>query len=59
MTAPAETGPACCTEPGCRRSYPISIYLADFSNRVFAGAPRWRRSRAGGTRPEPGPPGTS
>lgn len=26
----------CCTEPDCRRHYPISLYLADFSGRVFA-----------------------
>lgn len=27
---------ACCTEPGCRRRAPISLYLADLSGRVFA-----------------------
>lgn len=26
----------CCTESGCRRRYPISLYLADLSGRVFA-----------------------
>ena len=26
----------CCTEPECRRHYPIGLYLADFSDRVFA-----------------------
>lgn len=26
----------CCTEPGCRRHYPVSLYLTDFSGQVFA-----------------------
>lgn len=26
----------CCSEPACRRSEPIHLYLADFSNQVFA-----------------------
>lgn len=26
----------CCTEPACRRQYPISLYFADLSGRVFA-----------------------
>jgi hypothetical protein len=26
----------CCTEPDCRRHYPINLYLADFSGQVFA-----------------------
>lgn len=26
----------CCDDPECRRHYPISLYLADFSHRVFA-----------------------
>jgi hypothetical protein len=25
----------CCDEPGCRRRYPVSIYLGDFSDRVY------------------------
>jgi hypothetical protein len=26
----------CCTEDGCRRQYPISLYRADFSGQVYA-----------------------
>ena len=26
----------CCNEAGCRRSEPIHLYLADFSNQVYA-----------------------
>lgn len=26
----------CCTEPDCRRHYPVSIYLTDFSDTVYA-----------------------
>jgi len=25
----------CCSEPECRRKYPVSLYLADLSERVF------------------------
>ena len=32
--------PGCCDEPDCRRRYPIGIYLADFSDRVFAATTR-------------------
>lgn len=33
-------GSGCCAEPGCRRHYPIALYLADFSGRVFAATRR-------------------
>jgi hypothetical protein len=36
----AERKPDCCGEPDCRRHYPISVYLADFSDRVFAATGR-------------------
>jgi hypothetical protein len=36
MTRPASRPVLCCDDPECTRLEPISIYLADFSNRVFA-----------------------
>jgi hypothetical protein len=34
----------CCDEPDCRRKIPIGIYLADFSERVFAATSSRERS---------------
>ena len=28
--------PDCCGDPTCNRHYPISLYLGDFSNQVYA-----------------------
>ena len=39
-TETAAREPGCCDEPDCRRRYPIGIYLADFSDRVFAATGR-------------------
>ena len=33
---PGSIAEVCCGEPECRRHYPIGLYLADFSGRVFA-----------------------
>jgi hypothetical protein len=33
---PGSAAETCCDEPDCRRHYPVSLYLADFSGRVFA-----------------------
>ena len=40
----------CCPDPSCRRGYPISLYKADFSDRVFAVTKR----RVVSERPEEG-----
>jgi len=43
VTATGETvtpDPGCCEEPECRRRYPIAVYMADFSERVFAATGR-------------------
>ncbi len=37
---PGSIAETCCDEPDCRRHYPISLYLADFSGRVFAATKR-------------------
>jgi hypothetical protein len=34
-TEPTTAGPGCCDEQNCTRDYPVSLYLADFSDRVY------------------------